>query len=141
MRERIIIVFIALAIGLLVTTLIFFLYQQTKSIPNTSTNTKTSEKIKPTSTPRGVLLSIDTPNDQTLIDRRSIQVKGKTDPGNTIVVSSNLEDQVVKPSADGRFAVTITIGAGSNKLVTRAITPTGEEAIDTRVITYSTEEF
>lgn len=138
MRERIVIVFIAIAIGLLVTTLIFFLYQQTKTIPQRVINTVSNPTPKPAS---GVYLAIDTPADEQISDRRSIQVKGKTDPQNLIIVSTNIEDEVVKPTSDGRFSVTITIDAGANVLITRAIAPTGEETIDRRVITFTTEEF
>lgn len=138
MRERIVIVFIAIAIGLLVTTLIFFLYQQTKTIPQKTINTLRGPTTTP---PAKVYLAVETPVDEQISDRRSIQVKGKTDPDNTIIVSSNIEDEVVKPTSDGRFSVTITIDAGANVLVTRAIAPTGEETEDKRVITFSTEEF
>ena len=137
MRERIVIVFIAIAIGLLVTTLIFFLYQQTKTIPQKVINTVS----KPTPVSSKVYLAIDSPSDEQISDRRSIQVKGKTDPENIIIVSTNIEDEVVKPTSDGRFSVTITIDAGANVLVTRAISPSGEETVDKRVITFTTEEF
>ncbi|OGH16999.1 MAG: hypothetical protein A3C30_01975 [Candidatus Levybacteria bacterium RIFCSPHIGHO2_02_FULL_40_18] len=138
MRERIVIVFIAIAIGLLVTTLIFFLYQQTKTIPQRAINTVAG----PTKAPAAnVYLSIDAPSDEQISDRRSIQMKGKTDPDNIIIVSTNIEDEVVKPTSDGRFSVTITIDAGANVIVIRAIAPNGEEAFDRRVVTFSTEEF
>ena len=138
MRERIVIVFIAIAIGLLVTTLIFFLYQQTKTIPQKTINTLSS----PTKAPSAkVYLAIEAPGDEQISDRRSIQVKGKTDPENVVIVSTNIEDEVVKPTSDGRFSVTITIDAGANVIVTRAINPAGEETVDRRVITFSTEEF
>lgn len=138
MRERIVIVFIAIAIGLLVTTLIFFLYQQTKTIPQGTINTLGSPTKAPS---QDVYLVVEAPVDEQISDRRSIQVKGKTDPDNTIIVSTNIEDEVVKPTSDGRFSVTITIDAGANVLVTRAIAPSGEETVDRRVITFSAEEF
>ena|SRR3989304_717937 len=138
MRERIVIVFIAIAIGLLVTTLIFFLYQQTKTIPQKTINTLTGPTKAPS---QDVYLVIDVPQDEQISDRRSIQVKGRTDPSNIIIVSTNIEDEVVNPTSDGRFSVTITIDAGANILITRAIAPSGEETVDRRVITFSTEKF
>ena len=138
MRERIVIVFLAITIGLLVTTLIFFLYQQSKTIPQKTINT-VAGPIKALS--QDVYLAIETPLDEQISDRRSIQVKGKTDPGNIIIVSTNIEDEVIKPTSDGRFSVTITIDAGANIIITRAIDPSGEETVDRRVITFSTEEF
>ena len=138
MRERIVIVFLDITIGLLVTTLIFFLYQQTKTIPQKTINTKDNA---PKESSEKVYLAIEAPLDEQISDRRSIQIKGKTDPDNIIIVSTNIEDQVVKPTSDGNFSVTITIDAGANVLITRAIQPDGEEIIDRRVITFSTEEF
>ena len=138
MRERVIIVFIAITIGLLVTTLIFFLYQQTKTIPQKVVNSSITPTQAPTDT---VYLVIDAPQDEEISDRRSIQVKGKTAPENIISVSTNIEDAVVKPTKEGTFSVTITIEAGANYIITRAIAPTRKEAVDKRVITFSTEEF
>jgi hypothetical protein len=140
MRERLIIVFIALAIGLLITTLLFFLYQQTK-ITNKTTQQYRPNSSAPKAEEVKIPLSIDDPSDFSISDRRTIQVRGKTNASNTIIVSTNQEDVVSKPASDGKFSVSITIDSGANVIVTRAITPDGEETSDTRVITYSTEEF
>lgn len=140
MKERIVVVFIAIAIGLVATTLVFFLYQQTKTLPKTVV-TKTQE---PKTTPvakQTTTLVVDSPTNESISSKRSIVVKGKTDPDATVVVSTNQEDDVVKPTADGKFTVTIAIDAGANKIVTRSIMPNGDESSDTRIITYSTEEF
>jgi hypothetical protein len=140
MRERLIIVFIAVAVGLLITTLLFFLYQQTKISP------QANEKSGITQTPvksieNAVPLTIEEPSDFAISDRRTIQIKGKTNPKNTLVVSTNQEDVVTTPAADGKFSISITIDSGSNRILTRAIDPNGEETTDVRMITYSTEEF
>ncbi len=140
MRERIIIVFIAIVIGLLITTLLFFLYQQTKITPAKAP--ATTETGSPTLSPKKPSdLIIDSPQDESLSDRRTIEVKGKTSAQSTVTVSTNQEDVVAQPASDGSFSVTISIAAGANKIVTRAIKPNGEESSDTRVVTYSTESF
>ena len=140
MRERVIIVFIAVAIGLLITTLVYFLYQQTKITPQRTTTSPISLQATPTPGD-AVFLVVETPSDESISDRRSIQIKGEKKSENTIVVSTNQEDVIVRPSADGKFSVTITIDAGSNKIITRAIAPNGAETVDTRIVTFSTEEF
>ena len=140
MRERLIIVFVAVAIGLIVTTLIFFLYQQTKTIPNQSNkNAGSQNSASPTKSPN--YLTIDEPQDEVLSDRRLLQVKGRTHPEDVIVVSTNQEDKVVRPISDGKFAVSITIDAGANVIVVRSIAPDGSEKKDSRTVTFSTEEF
>lgn len=139
MRERIIIVFVAVAIGLIVTTLIFFVYQQTKSVSQTP-NVKSSPTAALTQAKLSYL-SVDSPINQAISDRRLIQVKGRTHAQDTIVISSNQEDIVASPTSDGKFSVSITIDAGANIIVTRSIAPTGGEEKDTRIVTYSSEEF
>ena len=141
MRERIIIVFIAIAIGLLVTTLIYFLYQQTKSIPHKTSNLVINNQI-PSPTPKSSqYLTINEPTDESISAKRTIQIKGRTNPNSTIIVSTNQEDVVGKSTSDGNFAVSVTIDTGSNKIIVRSISDDGVEAQGTRVITYSTEEF
>ena len=68
-------------------------------------------------------------------------MKGSTNPGNVIVVSTNLEDVEVLPSSEGEFSVSVDIDAGANVVLTRAIAPDGNSAQDIRTVTYSTEEF
>ena len=140
MKERIMVVFIAIAIGLIATTLVFFLYQQTKTLPKPLSSD--SKQTVATPTPKkSDYLTVESPADETISNKRSIQVKGKTNPAATVVVSTNEEDEVVQPASDGKFSVTVTIDAGANKIITRAIGPDGNGATDERVITYSTEDF
>lgn len=138
MRERVLIIFIAIIIGLIVTTLIFLLYQQTKTMPQKAPGVSQEKEkgLKTTS-----YLIIDEPSNESITTKRTLQVKGKTKPNELIIVSTNQEDVVAKPTSDGKFTVSVTIAAGANKIITRSISPNGQEAIDTRVITFTTEEF
>ncbi|RJQ24848.1 hypothetical protein C4577_06920 [Candidatus Parcubacteria bacterium] len=140
MKERIVIAFIALTIGLSLTTIGFFLYQSTKTI--SEKETKTIAQDIPTPTPKDTsYLTISEPKNEDITNKRVIHVKGKTNSENVIIVSTNQEDVVAYPSSEGQFSLSITIDAGSNKLITRSISPQGFEKIDERVITFSTEEF
>lgn len=140
MRERVIIAFIAVVLGLLITSAGFFLYESTRIVPQEK---KEEQKVKaPKPAPESLLfLTIDEPKDEALVTKRTIQVKGKTNKDSTIVISSNQEDVVVTPAENGQFSATLTIDAGTNKLITQAISPKGEEKIDERIVTFSTEEF
>lgn len=139
MKERIVIVFIAVALGLFVTTIGFLLYQQTKVLPKgTGVNPGV---IKQQDDKNKLYLTVEQPANESLTDKRTVIIAGKTNPENTITASTNQEDIVATPSKDGSFSISITIDTGSNKLVTRAISPTGEEKSDVRVITYSQEDF
>lgn len=143
MKERIIIVFVAIVLGLIITTIGFFLYQSTKILPQDQPkNSTNNKKISPTpSQESGIMLIIDEPKDLSITDKRTVVVKGKTDPKNTIIVSTNEEDSVASPNSLGEFSVSVTIDAGANKIITRSITSEGEEKDDVRTVTFTTEDF
>lgn len=140
MKERIVIIFIAVTLGLLATTLGFFLYEASKP----------AKQIAPTPTPQNkilkninekITLTLSEPNDEKVVENRTIRVRGKTDPGNIIIVSSNQEDVVAKPTSLGDFTVSLSIDAGVNKLIIQAITPEGEKREVVQTISFSSEEF
>ena len=144
MKERLVIVVIAVGLGLFLTTIGFLIYQSTKFKPaEKSTQTNNSNKsVTITDTPKEEsLLTVNEPKDEAVVDRRTVKVSGQTDATYTIVISSNIEDVVAKPDSKGKFTANITIDAGTNQIVTKAIKPDGSEITNTRIVTYSTEEF
>lgn len=147
MKERLVIVLIAVILGLLITTAGYFIYQSTQGMPsnNNTPNISTTETEQnpptPTPLPSGLQLTIETPVNESISNKRTIDVKGKTNPNNTVIVSSNQEDVYATPTKDGSFSTSVTIDAGTNKIITRAVAPNGEEVTDTRVVTYSSEDF
>ena len=145
MKEKIIIVFIALFLGASMTTLGFLIYKQTQKQPETKTNINlpadfTTNEASNENT-SGILLNVSEPLDETVVDKRTVIVKGETNPENMIIVSSNEEEVTGVPSKDGKFSLSVTIDSGLNKIITRSISPNGEEVVDERTVTYSTEEF
>lgn len=145
MKERIVIVVIAVGLGLFLTTIGFLIYQSTKFKPaveeeQTTEQQQANQTTQAVEVEKGTLV-ITEPKDEAIVDKRTIKVEGQTEPGNTIVISSNQEDVVATPDKDGKFNASITIDAGTNQIITRAIKPDGTEEEDIRVVTYSTEEF
>ena len=145
MKEKIVIIFIALAIGLFATTIGFYFYQSGKdSLKNNVSNTSErlqSPKISKNSESLELFLNVDEPKDESLTDTRKIEVKGKTNPQNTLIVSSNIDDIIENPAIDGSFSINLSIEAGSNILTIRAVSPGGDEKTEQKVVTYSAEEF
>ena len=142
-KEKIVLSFIAVVLGLLVAGIVFYLYQSTKVIP-------TSEKpkiitIQPSAslTPKssGIFLTVDNPKDESVTDKKIIKVTGKTIKDATVVVSTNIDDEVITPSANGDFSTTVNIEDGQNQIEVTAIAPTGEEQKSIKTITFSTESF
>ncbi len=142
MKERFIIIIVAIIAGLFITSAGFFIYQSTKK-GNDSPLTKQASSSNSSSDQQNstLFVRVSTPVDESITAKRTIVVNGTTNPNNLIIISSNLEDVEVKPTQEGAFTASIDIDAGANELVTRAIAPNGESVQDIKTITYSTEEF
>lgn len=147
MKERIIIVFVAVVIGLVLTTVGYLLYQSFQmqsNQPDTPEKTLAAKSFaSPSPTPdhNKLYIEITQPKAESLTDTRTVTIKGTTNPGNTVVISSNEEDTVAVPKADGSFSTTVTIDAGANILISRAIDDQGNQARDVRTITFTSEDF
>lgn len=142
MKEKIIIIFVALITGLFITSAGFFIYQSTKKGNEVDDTPKQAANPVPSpQTPDGIFVKVDSPTDETLSATRTINIKGSTNPENTVVISTNLQDATAKPESNGNFSIPIEIAAGANIIITRSIAPDGETAEDTRTVTFSTEEF
>lgn len=144
-KERIVLSFIAVLLGLLVAGVAFYFYQSTKAIPP-STIDKIS--IKPTKTPvraatktPGYFLTLDEPKDELVVSKKIIKVSGKTAKGTIIVISTNSNDEVIEPTATGNFSTTMNIEDGQNQIMVTAIYPNGEEENLVRTISFSEENF
>lgn len=142
MKERIIIVFVAVAIGLIVTTAAFFIYQSTRGVTKDTTNAKNQNKSTTTDRTSGKLfLTVDEPKDEAVFATRTIQLKGRTNSENTLIVSSNQEDTIATPTNDGTYAITLNIDVGTNKIIIKAVAPDGSSIEESRIVSFSTEEF
>lgn len=140
MKERLIIIVLAVVSGLIITTIAFFVYQN--FIGNTKSATDKNQQTTPTpQSAKNLLLEISEPLDGSLTDNRTLSVKGATNPENIVIVSANQDDNSGKPTTDGNFSITVTIDAGANFLVVRSIAPDGTEIKKEIVVTYTTEEF
>lgn len=140
MKEKIILSFIAIALGLFVAGGAFYIYQSAKTVKEPIK--QQIQKIQPTKTPQSSnFLIIEKPKDEELFNKRIITVTGKTIPNSVVIVSTAASDQVVKPTANGDFTLTQNINDGVNVINITAIFPNGEEQSILRTVTSTTEEF
>jgi hypothetical protein len=138
--EKIVISFIAIFVGIIVAGIAFYIYQSTKVVP--SSQTKTVAITPPTPTPKATIyLSLSTPQDGQVFDKKIITVSGKTVPGSLVIISTDVSDQVVSPTAIGDFSADLTIGDAGNLVSVTTIAPNGEQITQTRTVTFSTESF
>lgn len=139
--ERVILSIIAILVGLLVAGGAFYLYQLTRQLPQDKTKAITL-KTKPTPTPNANnYLVVDSPQEGEVFATKTITISGKTFPNATLVITTDTNDQVVKPTSTGDFSVTSTIGDDSTIIHIVAIFPNGEQKTLTRTVSYTTEDF
>lgn len=141
--ERVILSFVAVVIGLIAAGIAFYFYQMTRVVPaDEAKPLGTSSKLTPSPTPDTAnLLTVDSPKDEEVFNKKVIAVTGKTRPDATIIVTSEDGDQVVKPASNGSYSVTQSILNGTTILYVTAVFPNGEEVTITRTVTFSTENF
>ena len=139
-KEKVVLSFIAVVVGILVTGVAFYLYEATKVVP--ASKIKTIKISSPTKTPKpSIFLTIKDPEDEKVVGKKVVAVSGETAKDATIVVLSPIDEDVVKPTSSGSFSTTINIDSGENNIEITAISPNGEETRITKTVTFSTEEF
>lgn len=138
--ERLILSFVALIIGLAVAGLAFYLYQMTKSQPVETK--KITNIVKPSPTPdESLFLTLDSPKDEEVVSTKTLKISGKTTPDAIVVINTETNDEVVKPTTNGTFTLTQTLSNDVNLIQVTAIFPNGEEQKIQRTVTYNIENF
>lgn len=138
-KEKIILSVMAIFIGLLVASGAFYFYQKTKVLPPEEEKTVS---VKPSPTPKpSVLLTVDEPKDESIYDNKIVKVSGKTDVDAMIVVLTDTDEDVLKPSQTGDFSTTVTIGNGANFVQITAVGKNGDTNTIERTVSYTSESF
>jgi hypothetical protein len=139
-KEKLILFFVAALFGLLVAGILFFIFQITKTVPDSSTKTVPISSPTPTISP-AVTLVLNQPKDEDVVSSKVLIVSGKTQSNAVVTVITGSSSDVIAPSADGSFSTTVNLDDGENILEVIAIAPNGESITIKRTITYSQEEF
>jgi hypothetical protein len=139
-KERTVLSIIAIAIGLLFAGIAFYVYQYTKILPPTKTKVVSVNVPTPTSKPT-ISLSINEPSNEKVFANKVITVSGRTEENATVVIMSDSDFDVIKPSSVGDFSTTINLSGGVNIIRITAIAPNGEEQTIERTVGFTTEDF
>lgn len=141
-KERIILSFFALLIGLAVAGGAFYVYQTTRNQKPAEVMSETIVDIpSPTPQPNQNLLIIEKPQNEDVISSQSVTISGKTLPNTTIVAQTESEEQVAKAQSNGSFQMTVDIEDGVNVIQITAIYEDGSQNSQKLTITHSEEEF
>jgi len=138
-KERIILSFIATVFGLLVAAGAFYFFQVTKA-PLPKTKVISIASPTPTSLP-SISLSLDSPKDEEVVDKKTIIVSGRTRSDAVITILINGVETITTPSLSGNFSTQISIANGQNVIDVIAISADGETKSVKRTVTYSEEDF
>lgn len=139
-KEKFILIFVAVAMGLLVAVGAFFLYQKTKAIsPSKITNIITTSPSPSNKNPN--VLTIDNPKDESVVTSASVTVSGKTSPNAKIVIVNQATQESANPTTTGNFSATIGLESGENIIMIIAVFPNGETVSEKRIVTVSSENF
>ncbi|OGH06689.1 MAG: hypothetical protein A2W22_02240 [Candidatus Levybacteria bacterium RBG_16_35_11] len=139
-REKVVLSFIGVAIGLIFAGLAFYFYQSSKAI-DTDQNTNKAASA-PTPTPKtSFYLVINEPIDEQVIANKVITLSGQTTPDATILIITKSAQEVLKPTQMGSFTTTLTLEDGENLIRLVAFASNGETTMAQRVITFSTKDF
>lgn len=138
-KEKIVLSFVAVLIGLLVASLAFYLYQKTKVI---SPENQKTVSVKPVPIPKPlVFLTVDEPQDEKIYDSKIVKVTGKTEEGALIVILTRNNEEVLSPTVNGDFSTTITLENGANLIQITAVGKNGDTNTIEKTISYSGESF
>lgn len=135
-KESVIVGIFGLSLGLLVA---WGIWNFKGSVPQpenlTLSPSPVAQVTSPTPTPPESLLTLDSPQDESLATDSSVLVAGKTKPESTVVISTNLDDYVLTVSQSGNFSQEVNLEEGENILTVTAYGPNQkEEAVEKRVV-------
>ena len=139
-QERVILSFVMVLIGLVFAAVAFYFYQSSKVIPQSNKNQAANVTVTPTPA-SSLYLTVDSPKDESIADKKTVEIRGKTDPNATVSILTVDGQLVVKPSLQGDFVTTVSISEGTNFIKIIAMAPNGDNAIVQRTVSYTTEDF
>lgn len=140
-KERIILSFFALFIGLAVAGGAFYLYQNTRSGEEEVMSDTIIDIPTPTPAENQNLLSIERPQNEDVVTSQSITISGKTLPDTTIVAQTESDEQIAQASSNGSFQLTVDIDEGINIIQITAMYQDGTQKSQQLTITQSDEDF
>lgn len=140
-KERVILSFIALLIGLAVAGGAFYVFQQMQTSDGEVKNDTVVSIPDPTPVDSSHLLSIEKPKNEEVISSQTVSVSGKTLPDTVLVVQTDSGEDVARSSSNGSFQFSIDVDDGVNVFNVTALFADGTQKSELRTITYSEEDF
>lgn len=99
-----------------------------------------SPQIESKNTTDTILVTVDKPENEKIIDTSSVTVTGKTNQGNTIFLDTDAETQIATVSGDGTFSSNINLNEGINNIIITAYSSNGDSLEKNLVLYYTPEK-
>ncbi len=139
-RETIFAAIAGFALGLVAAWGVLSLPQLLQKKTSTTSNI---EALKPglnTEAPVQIL-SLNSPEDESISQTNQVNISGKAFSGSTIVIDGPLADKVLEAPSDGNFSATLDLEEGANEIQITAYAPNGSEKTEVRTVNYTKEDF
>jgi hypothetical protein len=101
---------------------------------------KTSVTPSPQISGPPLSLEISEPKNEEITSTSKTTIKGKTQPSNTVVLDSDIDNIVAAASADGSFSFPVTLSEGGNQFMITSYNDKAEAESKTITILYTTEK-
>ena len=99
-----------------------------------------NEIIAPTPTIPPVLLKIDSPQNESIVDQDVIVLNGKSNPGAILTIFTQEDELIIEADQKGNFETNIELIGGANEINIFAFDEEGNEASASVTLVYSTAE-
>jgi hypothetical protein len=84
-------------------------------------------------------LLVSSPEDNSITSTESVIIKGSAVPKAIVVISSNVDNEIVQADTSGSFEKQITVDGGPNQIVVKSYDEQGNESQQKITVVYSTE--
>ena len=151
-KEFIVAVFVGLIVGLLIVVGMivagkaFEKHQSkpdiaTEGSPLITTSVTSSVSASPTPVPSKHLITIDQPEDNSVVSSTELIISGKTTPKSTVAVVAEKNEYFTDADEAGLFSQKIELITGVNEIKIASLAPNDEQSEITLTIVYTTAEF
>jgi len=138
-KEVLIAIIIGFALGLVIT---FGIRTANKALKETAPKQEAQVEIEePAPTPTaGLLLTITSPEDNSISDQETIEVSGKTSTEAVVVILYPKGEKILEADEKGNFSTEISLAGGNNEIEISAHDLEGNDASQVLTVIYSTAE-
>ena len=88
-----------------------------------------------------MLLLVESPEEDAITTVKTITIKGKSQPGALIIITTNTDDFALNADTEGLFTKDVVLTANENLITITAYTENGTSETKEIAVTFTEEEF